>query len=129
MGYWRRQKATCSFHAAYYLVRRAVLAHFYPGIRAAFMMTLRELSLDAVNTSLQIWFSVDFLAPYSLRVEHGYARAKEYSDIDDEMFHGPAEKWRFAHRLLTLAAREKESGTTGRMERCWTRPPVQVDEV
>lgn len=120
LDHWIRKETETSLNAAYYLLRRAVLAHSQPELQPALITIVRSLSLDEVRTVGAILFCVHRLAPFNLKKVHCCVGSEEDTGEDGEMKLTPPDCWHNAERLFDLAALEKEEGVTGKMELCWT---------
>lgn len=127
---WLHQ-ANPSLHAAYFLVRRVVLAFALPGTRSALHLELRSLSLEDVETARNVICRIFDDSPRNLKRELGCYRTEEEMEnipVEDRDARPPL-CWRHAELILRLASEEKQSGVAGKLEVAWTRPPVEEEDL
>lgn len=125
-----RQQVRTPLPAAYFLVRRAVLAYFLPELRPGLISTLRGVSIDTLQTSVDVRrFCLD-MTEYSLKVELGCIRTEEeLGQVPEDEQSRPPDCWCYAERLFVSAVYEKEEGITGRMEACWDTPILDLADL
>lgn len=125
---WLHQPRT-PLYAAYFLVRRVVLAYSLPGTRLGLHSEIRSLTLDDVETGRKVMNYIIDRAPRNLKRKLGCMRTEvemEYVPAEDRDS-APPLCWSYAERLLRLASEEKEEGAVGKLEDVWTRPLVDYD--
>lgn len=126
---WLHQ-ANPSLHAAYFLVRRVVLAYALPGTRSGLHPELRSLSLEGVETARNVICRIFDNAPRNWKRDLGCYRTEEIENIPVEDRNArPPLCWRQAELILRLVSEEKQKGVVGKMEVAWTKPPVEKEDL